>query len=271
MNASMLGVVPVKNRGNDYIFDSTSVQENETNRTIQRVDLKRELDFTNDKYIGKQGNIGYYFRDVDDFQCPKARCPFGFQFGQDMTTGAGTIELDLDDETRAFLKELDSVCCKQIIANYSRWFGSKPKQLTEKTICSKDIYKSTVLKSKNSELYSDRYKIKVFTKDGKNKTKIFLYDEKSGDIKPGCVDDLNKNCYVIPNIQVNNLWFKGNKSITRTSVTLVASRLLIFENKSRITQMHSFGQPSKRKVDFDDDTHETKRIQLDDQVNYSYL
>ena len=160
----MLAVIPMKERGFDFITDGRSTS-NATNRLFSSVNPRIELDFSRDKYVNpKLGNVSYYFNGVEDFQMPRARSPFGFQENdQNPGSNTGSVELDVCAPTKTFLTGLDGYVRESIIENYARWFGSKPKQLTVDTLESKGIYRSTIRASKDPSRFADLYRLKVYT------------------------------------------------------------------------------------------------------------
>lgn len=237
--ADMLAVVPAKARGFDFILDPESTETNATNRLHTKVDANMELDFSRDKYVNpSSGATSYYFNDVTDFQMPRARAPFGYQ-ENDQNPGSmtGSVELDVCEPVRGFLEGLDEHVRTQVIEQYTRWFGSKPQQLTVETIRTKGIYRPTVRPSKDPSRFADLYKLKVYTDPNNERrcVEVYVWDAVKRTHRPGDVSDISPQCEIVPIATISNLHFKtsGKNSVVSVGLTLHARRLLVYPKKSK--------------------------------------
>lgn len=271
----MLAVIPMKERGFDFITGGTETS-NATNRLFSTMDPGIELDFTRDKYVNpKLGNVSYYFNGVEDFQMPRARSPFGFQ-ENDQNPGSmtGSVELDVCAPVKEFLNRLDHHVRTKIIENYTRWFGSKPKQLTVETLETKGIYRSTIRASKDPSRYADLYRLKIYTDPGNERrcVEVYVWDAATNSHRKGTVSDITKQCELVPIVTVSNLYFKtsGKNAVVSVGLTLHARRVLVYPKASKTTQKPSFFRnmtlvPNKRAREEEEEAEHTdsKQVRFD--------
>ena len=236
-------VVPKTTTGFDFILPGSSVTYNESNRLFTEVDSRSELDFSRNKYVNPtQGNIGYYFN-VDSFQLPQGRTPWGFQVS-DTNPNVGSIDLDVVDSSLPFWEKLDLRIREGIIDSYSRWFGSKPKQITVDTLKEKSIYKPTVRPSSDPSRFKPLYKLKVYTDPSNVRrcVEIFVWDSQTKTHRKGTITDIQPMCKIIPIVNISNLHFKmgGNGSVTKIGLILHAKRLLVYPNTTTAPKKPKF-------------------------------
>lgn len=157
-------------------------------------------------------------------QFPKCRCPFGIQEKKADATefSRRNLELSADDEAmQKWVAAFDDLNCKKAAANSEEWFR---KKLSQEALG--ELYRQCLqVSTKDPEKYAPLVRVKV-AETGKNPTNIFVvYKEgETEKYKRGSVDDLNRNCYVVPQFEVSGLWFVSKGF----GATLVCTDLLVW-------------------------------------------
>lgn len=141
-------------------------------------------------------------------QLPKCRCPFGID---QKKADAGeysrrNLELSADDEEmQAFLAAFDKQNIAKAAENSEAWFR---KKLSAESL--NELYRQALqVSTKDPDKYAPLCRVKI-SENGKNLTNVYtVYKDPDGNEKyrKGSVDDLNRNCYVVPQVEVSGLWF----------------------------------------------------------------
>jgi len=256
----------------DFLLNADA-KENLTNRCYSTVDFAKEADFSRKIHIAQNeiANISYYLN-IDNFQMPRTRCPFGFDPRTNEETGQeadyATVEFELDENTTPFFQNIDNELTHNILDRYASWFGSIPDYVTKEFLLEKKVYKSCFVPSTSE--YKGRYTVKAYKTGHPMATDYWVFDAKTNSFTRGTHNDLTRQCEAIPVITVAKLHFKGSGNrYSRIGSTVPLKRVLIYPKKDdSISGMLMF-KKKKRTTPCDTEAPHTKRCKTDTNVAVS--
>ena len=157
------------------------------------------------------------------FQLEKCRTPFGISDRQqDSEFARKNLELSCDSEKMlAFFKAFDQQNVKEASKNSESWFK---KSLSEEAL-GDTLYRWTAQESKEGK-YAPLVRIKI-SETGRKPTNIYIvYEDADGKQKyrKGSADEIVKDSFVVPIIEVGGLWFVSKGF----GMTLSATDLLVY-------------------------------------------
>lgn len=257
----------------DFILDEKEGGKRTTftNRLSSEVDLENELVFYKKLHTNKHGTTSLYMH-MDDWQMPRAKIPFDYKPNVDEdtgeTVGTGSLQFNIDGSSKPFLERLDAVTLQNFYEKYPTWYSSHPRNCKgPEYFRDKNIFRSSIYTPKGD--YPEQYSVKVFETGGKSETKVWVYNNKTGQYDPGSQNDLKRGAEAVPIITLTKLNFKGsNERCTRAGFSFTLRRVLVFPNgdNQQISGFKLFKRknfagnsapppPTKRAKDSDDESN----------------